>query len=87
MKIFWISVRNLTTKNQKTDFRESEEVKAQLIKSLMEPNEKCDHAALGKMSENVTALEDVIRIIRKYEEIIKLQRRNFKKLCNVFLNI
>ena len=55
-------------------------MKAKLIKSLMETNEKCDHAALGKMAENVTALEDVIRIIREYEEITKPKKRRSSAL-------
>lgn len=31
-----------------------------MIKSLMETNEKFDHATFDKMAENITAPEDVI---------------------------
>ena len=40
----------------------------------MKTNEKYDHAALDKMTEIVTALENVIRIIRQCEEISKPQK-------------
>ena len=46
-----------------------------MIKSLMETNEKFDHATLDKMAENVTAPEDVIWMIRQHEKITKLQKK------------
>ena len=49
-----------------------------MIKSLMETNEKFDHATFDKMAENITAPEDVIWMIRQHEKITKLQKKDHR---------